>query len=121
MSIRLTRFLGLLVLAGCSAATAGSTGWQDIRTGVIYFQSVRCEPEGTKCLVPIIVTDDPKDPEAWVTESREKMRALIGIPYGQRPTDIAFPSLEACDRFRTTNTYVKPDEPCRQIHFKRKN
>ena len=107
MSIRLTRFLGLLVLAGCSAATAGSTGWQDIRTGVIYFQSVRCEPEGTKCLVPIIVTDDPKDPEAWVTESREKMRALIGIPYGQRPTDIAFPSLEACDRFRTTHTYVK--------------
>ena len=52
MSVRVTRLVGVLALAGCSAATAGSTGWQDIRTGVIYFQSVRCEPEGTKCLVP---------------------------------------------------------------------
>ena len=33
---------------------------------------------------PIIVTDDPNDKEAWVTESRERVRALVGIPEAAR-------------------------------------
>src|SRR2546427_6029529 len=135
------RLVILLAVAGCaSGATIGSNGWEDRRTGVIYFQEMQCvskeqapprfgEPTraaDTSCLNRITVTDDPNDPEAWLTESRVKMATYIGhfglpiipIPSGQHPLDVAFPSRDACDQFRTSHTYAKLNEPCRPIHFK---
>jgi hypothetical protein len=110
--------MGALLLAGCvgpHCTCAGSIR----RSGSSWAGLLSSRPVGHPW-VEVSVTDDPHAEEAWLTEARVKVRALIGIPYGQQPEDIVFLSHEQCEAFRATHTtYTKPDEVCRLIHSRR--
>jgi hypothetical protein len=74
------------------------------------------------------MSTDPKDEEAWATETRTARRpkrsatrapapgpAASGVPSG-----IAFMSRERCEAFRAAHpAYTKPHEVCERVYFKR--
>ncbi len=103
------------LLPGC-ATRIGTQGWLDEQAGTVHFDWARCNPS-SKCLV--VVTENPTDPSAWLTETRTGYPTNIGL-HMNMPADIAFTSRDACEAFRSAHpTYTKPHEECKPIHFRR--
>ena len=97
--------------------------------GIIGGELVMCPPEfpwqcdGYLCPrrcppVMVKITNDPKDEEAWATETRATYSPRSrnpGLPFG-----IAFLSRERCEAFRAEHpTYTKPHEVCERVYFRR--
>ena len=75
----------------------------------------RCPP------VMVKITNDPKDEEAWATETRAvwSIYSVSRLNPG-RPFGIAFLSRERCEAFRAEHpTYTKPHEVCERVYFRR--
>jgi hypothetical protein len=66
--------------------------------------------------VPIEVTDNPNDIEAWQFEQRVIARGPYGIPVGRQPVDTGVVGpRETCERVRAAvirMTKDRPTEPC---------
>ena len=102
--------------------------------GIISVDTIMCEPVtrlgfwhpiynpmyGSCPPTRVRITNDPKDEEAWATETRWAPRGATDARLGNLPSGIAFMSRERCEAFRAEHpTYTKPHEVCEVIHFKR--
>ena len=90
---------GELLLFGCNA----------------YTMNARGQWESTPC-VPIEITGNPADIEAWQFEQRVRVRGPFRIPMGRLPVDTGVVgSRDECERVRAQVIKAaedRPTEPC---------
>ena len=103
-----------VLLVGCAAGPSKwSSAWRDPATGVVIFDAVGARGYTER----IEITSDGAP--LWITETRVKVRALVGIPYGSMPVDVGFPTREGCEQYRASHpTYTRPDEVCQVRYYR---
>ena len=109
--------LALLVLlvAGCATSTSTSSsgppssgsGWRSPDTGIVRFLDLTSggppwakDDLGHRLIdfsEEIALVEDPSAAPLWITQDRLMRFGPYGIPVGKYPSDVGFPTVEACE------------------------